>query len=287
MNREGWENVLNEYVFKGDQRADDLLGRMYAGFLHPLIHLGFGIEFHQPAIIAEALAQACVHDKWTGGFLLAAEKAQSASQFPKASCSTLPDLLDEIRADEHLSTAAHWSDNNKIRDGILARAPQNMLDICTKWVVTPENLQEKTVEMINNAIYFTAAAQNPPKQIKFDFYYMHCVNASIFSPTLNAQSWLPTASKVRLLQWKGWLDLAMYASRRSPHLLIDEIENYVPRKANEAKWSDVFNRVFEFEDDGHAVKLARAVRNGEIMTDKFSVCHTIKPLVASLHNDGG
>ena len=27
------------------------------GFLHPIIHLGFGIEFNQPAIIAEALAQ--------------------------------------------------------------------------------------------------------------------------------------------------------------------------------------------------------------------------------------
>jgi hypothetical protein len=29
----GWENVLNEYVFAGDERADDLLGRLYAGKL--------------------------------------------------------------------------------------------------------------------------------------------------------------------------------------------------------------------------------------------------------------
>lgn len=33
----------------------------FTGFLHPIIHLGFGVEFQQPAIIAEALAQAAVH----------------------------------------------------------------------------------------------------------------------------------------------------------------------------------------------------------------------------------
>jgi len=29
--KKGWENVLNEYVFAGDERADDMLGRLYAG----------------------------------------------------------------------------------------------------------------------------------------------------------------------------------------------------------------------------------------------------------------
>ncbi len=31
MESKGWENVLNEYVFKGDERADDMLVRMFAG----------------------------------------------------------------------------------------------------------------------------------------------------------------------------------------------------------------------------------------------------------------
>lgn len=43
-----------------------MLVRLHAGFLHPMIHLGFGVEFQQPAIIAEALAQAAVHDNWIG-----------------------------------------------------------------------------------------------------------------------------------------------------------------------------------------------------------------------------
>jgi hypothetical protein len=31
--KKGWENVLNEYVFSGDERGDGLLGRFYAGMI--------------------------------------------------------------------------------------------------------------------------------------------------------------------------------------------------------------------------------------------------------------
>ena len=128
-----------------------------------MIHLGFGIEFNQPAIIAEALAQACIHDNWIGKYLFAAEKTAKSHSTP--SNKTIPELLDEIRADKKLSTAADWDDGNKIRDGILVRAPDEMIKYATQWTVTPENLEQKTVEMINSDIYFTAAAQHPPKQV--------------------------------------------------------------------------------------------------------------------------
>ena len=146
-----------------------------------------------------------------------------------------------------------------------------MIKYATQWVVTPESLEQKTAEMINSVIYYTAAAQRPPKQVKFDFYYMHCTNCSIFFPTFNNQSWLSTANKVRLLQWKGYLDLAMYASRRSPPLLLEEVSMYVPAKMEkgEGEWPGIFERLWEFKDDGHAIKLGRAVRNGELTSGKY------------------
>ena len=122
--------------------------------------MGFGIEFNQPAIIAEALAQACVHDKWISSYLLTTERAASS---PTA--KTLPQLIDEIRADPKLSVAAHWDDGNKIRDGILKRAPDEMIEFAKQWTVASGELEKKTAEMTNAAIYFTAAAQNPPKQV--------------------------------------------------------------------------------------------------------------------------
>jgi hypothetical protein len=132
-----------------------------------------------------------------------------------------------------------------------------MLKYATQWVVTPENLEQKTREMINGVVYYTAAAQRPPKQVKFDFYYMHAVNCSIFYPTFNKLEWLSTENKVRLMQWKGWLDFALYASRRSPELLLEEISTYVPAKLEkgEGEWPGIFERLAELMDDGHSAKL--------------------------------
>ncbi|KAJ8071539.1 hypothetical protein OCU04_001854 [Sclerotinia nivalis] len=261
----GWKDVLKEHVFAGNAKADDMLGRMFAGFLHPIIHLGFGIEFNQPAIIAEALAQASVHDDWITKYLLDVEKnAQPGNK-------TIPQLLDEIRADKKLSTAAEWSDGNKIRDGILARAPDEMVKYASQWTVGKGELEAKTAQMMNSAVYFTVAAQRPPKQVKFDFYNMHCVTSSTFFTSFNKQDFLSEAQKTRLLEWKGRVDLAMYTSRRSPQLLLEEISGYVPKhlEAGDAEWSGLFQRLFEFEDDGHAVKLGRAVAHAQVVNQGY------------------
>jgi hypothetical protein len=91
MDNKGWQKVLNDHVFAGDERADDMLARMFAGFLHPIIHLGFGIEFQQPAIIAEALAQAAVHDNWMQSLFIGAEKAANQVRGPSKSIVALLD----------------------------------------------------------------------------------------------------------------------------------------------------------------------------------------------------
>ncbi|KAL8672730.1 MAG: hypothetical protein Q9168_002820 [Polycauliona sp. 1 TL-2023] len=254
----GYPEVINRYMLQGDGRADAILVRMYAGFLHSIIHLGFGIEFDQPAIIAEALAEAAVHDGWMGDFLLKAEKAASETQVSKS----LVDILDQIRGDPKLRTAAHWEDGNKLRDGILARAPNEMIEYAAQWKVRSEELEAKTAEMTNAAVYFTGGAQHPPKQIKFDFYYMHCVNSSIFFSAFLKQPWIAADHKIRLLQFKGWTDLALYASRRAPEPLLDEIVHYQPKQPEDA-WDQIVKRVIEHEDDGHASKLIRALWHGE------------------------
>ncbi|KAL8684277.1 MAG: hypothetical protein Q9224_006470 [Gallowayella concinna] len=54
----------------------------------------------------------------------------------------------------------------------------------------------------------------------------------------------------------------MYASRRAPEPLLDEIVNYRPKNPD-GSWEEIFKRVIEHEDDGHASKLVRALRHGE------------------------
>lgn len=180
---------------------------------------------------------------------------------------SLVELLDEIHADHDLSTAAKWSDGNKIRDGILARAGSKMINYASQYTVPASApLDEKTAEMINAASYLTACAQHPPHRIMFDFYYMHCVNASIFFSAFNAQSWIADKDKRRLLEWKGRMDLAMYASRASPPLLLSEVTGY---QSTSSPGRDAFERVRAYPDDGHAAKLVRAFAHGSKVSQPY------------------
>ncbi|OKL58123.1 hypothetical protein UA08_06430 [Talaromyces atroroseus] len=245
ISHKGWQEVLNDYVFNGDARADDMLVRMFSGVLHPIIHLGFGVEFEQPAIIAEALAQAAVHHNREASHLIDSEKAAKAQG---SDSKPIVLLLDEIYADPD-------------------RASRNITKYASQVHVSEENLEEKTAEMINAAVYFTGAAQNPPYQVKFDFFYIHAVNLGIFFCSFLQQPWLSMPSKTRLLEWKIRMDLAMYASPRPPELLLDEIVNYKSKK--DSSWEDIFKRVKIYHDDGHACKLVRALANAEQFCKKY------------------
>jgi hypothetical protein len=255
----GWQDTVQKYVLTGDKRADDMLVRMYSGFLHPIIHLGFGVEFHQPAIIAEALAQAACHDNWLGRLMLPAEKA--AATRADAGSKSIVELLNEIRGDSQVGTAVRFEDGNKIRDGLLARAEDRMIDYLAQVRVKPEDLERKTAEMTNACIYYTGGAQRSDRMVKYDFYYIHCVNSSIFWSSFLKQDWLSEANKVRLLEWKIRLDLTMYASRKSPEIRLDLVRGYKPQRPS--GWDEIQSRVCALPDDGHASKLVRAIAHGE------------------------
>ncbi|KAK3648273.1 hypothetical protein LTR22_013404 [Elasticomyces elasticus] len=259
MEKTSMPEVVNKYLFAGDERADDLLFRVWAGFLHPLIHVGFALEAEQPAIVAEGLAQAAVHGAYLSKFFLPTEHAlNERAQEPSKS---IVQILDEIYADAELREAPRWSDGNKLRDGIIGRAGAKMASLASQFHVMTDELERKTAEMANAAAYFTAGAQRTGYVRKYDFYYMHCVNCSIFSSTFLKLDWITDANKVRLLNWKVWNDLAMYASRKSPEIRMDLVRQYKPKEPS--GWDGIFDRVTRLEDDGHASKLVRALAHGQ------------------------
>lgn len=264
-----WQQVLNKYVFADTPLAKDMLTRMYAGFYHPIIHLGFGVEFVNPAIMVEALAQAATHDNWPKRFL----EAVDAKVRPRVSSGKRPrpliDLIHEARNTDKVRNSAQEPDGNKLRDGVLKRAFDETVNLCSQWWVQPtsEDLRLRTAEMINVCALFAGASQHPSrqKQVKFDFFYIHCLNCSVFySAFLQSEhdSWLSNETRAKLLMYKGWSDIGMYVSRGAPELIIEEITEYKPKHAHDG-WPELFNRINAVEDDGHASKLVRALANGE------------------------
>ncbi|KAK2743543.1 hypothetical protein FQN57_004840 [Myotisia sp. PD_48] len=273
--------AVKEYIFAETEIAEDMLLRLFGGLIHPMIHLGFGLEFNQPAIIAQALAETATHEASLKTFAIPAE--QAAGKVGNPGKKTLVQLQKELHDDPIISGSMKWSDTNKILGGVMYRAPEKMIDYAAQFTVGPDQIEEKLAEIINAAgtgtelyiqwhmwvnsltnkavlVYFTGASQNPPKEIKFDFFYLHAVNSCIFLPTLLSQPWMSERNKIRLLEWKGRIDLLIYASRKCPKLLPEEITNY-PIKYS---WEEVFARVITNpRDDGHAVKLVRLLALGE------------------------
>lgn len=142
----------------------------YPGFLHPIIQLMYGVEWKQPAIVAMGLAQAAVHHDDLRKFLLTSEEAAKTKSDPMP---TIASLLEEVKANKKLATAAKFEDNRKLHDGVFARAWDEIIEITSRVRVKPEELEEKTAEMYHTAIYEgTSAAFYPGKEPKFDFFLM-------------------------------------------------------------------------------------------------------------------
>ncbi|KAH7633020.1 hypothetical protein B0T09DRAFT_332675, partial [Sordaria sp. MPI-SDFR-AT-0083] len=270
----GYEEVVNEYLFSGTPEADNLLVRLYSGFLHPLIQLMYGLEWKQPAIVAEGLAQAAVHGDDIGVYLLGAEReaarVKSKSDAPEQMDRIL-DLLERgVRGNEKLAKAARMGDANKIRDGVLVRAKEEAIQLAAKVklkATTEKELHERTAEMYDAAVFMASAAalvkRDQKKPPRFDFFLMHHVTSAPFFTTVNAQDWISFDTKVRLLEWKIRMDLVQYAARGAPELSLDAITSYQPKEKKKASGTPeeiISSNLHFFEDDGHAIKLARAAR---------------------------
>ena len=184
IDNHGGQAVLQKHLLSRTPNAEALLVRTYGGLLHLLIHFGLRVEFSQPAITVKALAQATVHQDWIGPYLLEADKRAHSSSKSSQEGKSIVSLLKAIYEDPALAVAADLSDDNKIRDRILVRAPEKMLDIASRYHLPRDidslTLSEATVEMIKANVYFTACSQFANKKPESDFYFMHCINCFIF-----------------------------------------------------------------------------------------------------------
>lgn len=203
-------------------------------------------------------------------FLLPAEKYRQSH--PETSAQSLLSIIDELHDDPVISCAVKKEDPlNKISDGLLARVSQELLPFLTKFQVkpTPEDLAEKTAEMINVSAYILGAAQNPRKLEALDFVMMHMTTLSVFYPTFLKQDWISNENKARLLEWKGWSDAVMYAGCGCPTLYPERITKYAPKQPQDG-WTEIIHRANAYGDDGHTSKLVRSLLNAGKESEPFT-----------------
>ncbi|KAJ2980485.1 hypothetical protein NQ176_g2614 [Zarea fungicola] len=246
----GWRETINKYIFSRSKVAEKMLARMYEGAYHPVIHLGLGIEFQQPSIVAEALAQAAAHDDSNIGMLFEACEAQAGISYPAEKPKSLIQLVHEARNTDKIRSAPVWQDfGNKMRDGV--------------------DLERRTAEMISTCAYMAGASQRAGRKRKIDFFYMHAVTSSIFFSVIIKQDWIKLQDRVRMVEWKGRLDLAWYVVSGSAELHTSDVTTYQDDFTDAMGWEELYAVVNKEHDDGHVAKLIRALRNGQNAAERF------------------
>lgn len=176
IDKQGWQAVVKEYLCEDTPKSVDAVQRLFSGLIHPMIQLMYGMEWEQPAIIATGLAQTCVHKNPLGEFFNKTDDAVAKvdqSGVRPAKMRPIPEYFETIRENEKLATAAKFSDDQRLYDGVLGRAMNEAVALAATIRVQESELEERTVEILHNNAYVAAAsALNPPYMPKFDFFLM-------------------------------------------------------------------------------------------------------------------
>lgn len=266
----GWKDVLHQYLFTPTQVAESMFVQLFEGLYHPLIHIGFGIEFDQPAIVAEGLAQAASH-AWgnIGDYFV---RCDEISQAEGALSTPLQELYHQVRAAEKIRTSVQLQQGpNRIRDGLMPNAMEELAKIAAQFRVGKDDpdWERGLIESTSCAAYNAAAAQRKGKAAKLDFFSMHAVTSSIFLSLLVRQPWIPNEHKAKLIEWKGRLDLAWYASSGAPQLDLQFVTSYQPTLSKDMDWQTLYEATVKDHDDGHVAKLVRALYSAESEAGAF------------------
>lgn len=228
----GITKTLETYLFSPDANDETakMIPRLVGGALHPLIQIGYGIEFKSDAMVAQALAQAAVtSDFYPAVFDLHQTSSPSSEEIPLLSVFKAaydsdimtpvlpynPDALLSKRLEEALG-------------GDSAR-PAEIRRLTALWGV-PDVPDEKDVERRLKELFFVATllfagTGREGHKPRLDFFLMHVLNSTLFLPSLLPAIVRPE-SRAMLLRAFLSTTLSYLTIRGRPHINAPLIMSY-------------------------------------------------------------
>lgn len=285
IERLGVDEVLDKYLVGDNEFARSNYPRLYHGYVHSIMHTGLGLEFDQPSILAEGLAETVVHNEpWyteyhelcrsvaasnTGSRLSLIDAYKACTEDPVIKNCMDWELAAQFKPPEESWALAMGFEppiEEPWKDRAWGRAGKNLAVITGRWQVHPdEDLQRAAAEVINTSIYVTCAAMQPPHEFRVDFFILHVANASFWLQAFLERPSISRAMKARMIEDTGRLLTFMAAGVGMPLLHPEVLEAHV-MKTNHGKgmdWDAIFEKVCRHADDGHMIKFIRALANGE------------------------
>jgi hypothetical protein len=172
------EKILNEYLWR-----PDMLHRLESGAIHPLIHIGYGLEFNNPLILSEGLAMCAVTSTLLRPVIEPQIQLRSEqSHQPKR--KTLKEIYEEILQDDRFSDLNKFADENRLEDFFKRQGAKVLNEYLSQIQVEPteEDIKKRFAELYELTAMAYAAITPPGKTPKFDFFIMHGLTSIYFLP---------------------------------------------------------------------------------------------------------
>ncbi|CAK5270596.1 unnamed protein product [Mycena citricolor] len=273
----GIQKTIEDYVLAPAANANGaaMLSRFFSGAVHPIIHVGFGVEIGQDCVVAQGLALCAVVDADFASIFSGHPSGLPELSAAPSSGATLLSILREVYDSPSLAPLAPYNAHdmggaafNRLtespaRGAELRRlyAPWS-LDTSLTDSAFDDACEKKVDECFWQATLLTAAAGRPGRENRIDFFLMHTLTSAVALPRVLAA--LPNKlHKAQLLQGHA-LASALWAIARgrprvNPALLMsypDVVPGHPGGAAN--PWLPVTLNALEHADS-HVIKTVRTL----------------------------
>lgn len=240
----GVSTALEEYVFnvkanfvvgRNADKQPEMLNRFMDGIIHPLIHVGNGLEFGLPGLVVEGLAWTAVHftsstavippslwktsaatvESLTSRFLGLGKQtptapAQGNTHAFTVLARTLKDQrFDAIPAAEHYAVV-YSNVESKYGDAVAEHVRAWSFDR-----TDPKEVERKIEELVwACAVIYAISGWSKTEPFNSDFFHVHLVTSSLFLPSIAAV--LKPASQELLLRSYFAVCLTWWIGRGRP-----------------------------------------------------------------------
>jgi hypothetical protein len=289
----GVSATLDEYIFSEKYNFEEgrdastqpkMLDRFVGGLTHALIHVGHGIEFGIPGMVAEGLAMASVQwlDTYTflppslfkhvSGGTSAAEEATTrlASLSVNTKISIAPSQLGQPQINHAFSILAivqrsEFPVKKKYYgyNDLMLEHSATIWRYAEQWTIDvsqPGEIERKIEECIwTGAILYATCRWSKNKTFIADFFLMHLVTSTLFLPSVLSS--LPQSSQVMLLRSHFASSLSWWIARGSPRPDIRGFLEATSSMPSEGKIANPFLNLIQsamLQPDGHTLKIQRA-----------------------------
>ncbi|KAF9235893.1 hypothetical protein BU15DRAFT_64445 [Melanogaster broomeanus] len=216
-----------KYNFRGGIDATsqpEMLFRLMDGVLHPMIHVGYGIEFGLKGMLAEGLSLCAVQlvnkrGLYPPSFFVPSPTAEvdgtadllsslvlnaqpaAAPTISKTGGVHAFDIIARMLKDDQFKTKAVGNVAHQLKDtlAVLGTVIRTYVEMWTVDLTQPGEIERKMEELIwVSSTMYGVGGFDGEKAFKSDFFLMHMVTSSLFLPSLIA--YLSPRSQVSLLR---------------------------------------------------------------------------------------